>query len=575
MGDRSWIRGLAGALVAAAAVAAAAPPRTAAAPLGAIARADSSRIEAIVRLLSQDASGAPVSRYAERPETRLVYAPRVQALLDSFLTAPDGARLVPFASTRTDTAQANVVGVRTSRGRSAGLVLLTGHLDSTGRRTSGWLGLQDPAPGADDNASGVAAIVEGARAFACGLRPCDDTSPPEELPFDLGFVAFGAEEAFGPASSSPLEGSRVFARALEDSGVPLLGVFNCDMIAYNPDFRKVDIVANASSAWISDLFKETAKNVAPDLEVVQIFSETSFNSDHASFWSHGEDAVTLIENRFPDQSGPHYPGNPFYHTSDDTAGNLNYGLAADVASALFATVGRLAVAPEGPPDLHVDEPHIVVTPRRVFVGDRPSVEVRVYNRGGAMAEGSGEALVRVWRGAPNAGRLLAEEAIDLPIVPWFYKRAVISWDVRGEDAGIDDLSVEVTAPQLQESNLANNGASRSVTVLRNDLSGLKAVSNPMTLSSSPEDLRFEFEVPLRLTVPQEIEAAIYDVSGRRVAHHPREGAQDGKNFLLWSNFAFASGEGVASGVYLVEVRLIDRASGAVASAARARFAVLR
>src|SRR5262245_33654789 len=97
---------------------------------------DSSRIRETIRLLSQDSTGAPVSRYAERSATRLLYAPLVRALLDS--AGVDTSFFFPFTSVRTDTPQVNVVGIRRAAIQpSAGLVLLTAHLDATGRRTEG------------------------------------------------------------------------------------------------------------------------------------------------------------------------------------------------------------------------------------------------------------------------------------------------------------------------------------------------------------------------------------------------------------------------------------------------------
>lgn len=523
---------------------------------------DSARIVTTVRLLSADSSGAPVSRYAERPETRLEHAPRI----DSLLGGPPTTVRIPFTSTRTETVQVNVVRVLASATvPSAGLVLLTAHYDATGRRASSWHGLSDPAPGADDNASGVACLVEAAH--------CLEGLP---LPFDVALVAFGAEEAFGPPASAPLEGSRVFVRGLEQQGLVVLGAINCDMIGFNPTTRKVDLVTNTASAWLADRVEAAAAAVSPGLQVVRILNEGSANSDHASFWAVAEDAVLLIENEFPQQANALYPGNPNYHMPSDTVGYLDYGLAADITRAAVATVAGLAVPPPGPPDLVVDAPHLVVLPRKVFVGDRASVEVRVYNRGGAMGGAPSSASVSLEVTPPGRGaRTVGEATIDLPIAPWFYKRVLFPWDVLGEDEGSVEIVARVTAGGLAEASASNNEARRSVSVLRNEVGEVIAVSNPIRYDRAFDDLRFTFDVPLRPGVLQDVEATVYDIHGRRVAHHPREGAQDGGNFLLWKNFVLEGEGSVPSGLYLVDVLLLDRATGARVSSAAGKFVMVR
>lgn len=568
------------------AIGAVTPARSAGAPLSDRAReiasaVDTLRLRETIRLLSQDSTGATVSRYAERAETRLLYAPMVRDLLDSFLVSPDTVFLAPFSSARTDTPQVNVIGIgKAETGSSPGLVLLTGHLDTTGRRTAGgWQGLSDAAPGADDNASGVACVIEGARILT---EPPACLACPQRLPFDLAFVAFGAEEAFGPSNSAPLEGSRVFARALTDSGVPILAVFNADMIAFNPDRKKIDIVTNAASEWIADLIVDTAPAVAPGLIVKKILSETTFNSDHASFWNVGDDAITAIENRFPDESDSLlYPGNPHYHTTHDTLGTLNLAMAADVTRVILASIQRLAESPPGPPDLLVDSPHILVTrPRKIFVGDEAIVEVRVFNRGGAFADGGNSAatvrLEHVNPGVKAGPSLIGEQEIALPIAPWFFERVEFRWPVKDQNWGVGQLVATVTAPGLGEATTSNNVAERAVTVFRNAISDLRTVPNPMRLSESPEDINFEFDLPLRPGVAQAVEAVVYDAAGREVAWHEREDAQDGINRrLFWKNFELREGDALPSGIYIVEVRLIDRSGGGVVSRSVGKFALFR
>lgn len=547
-------------------------PATAATPLfGTAARVDVDSIASVIRILSTDESGAPTSRYAERPETRLRAAPAIRDLFARHLSAPDTAFLIPFQSSRTDTAQTNVMGLLRADGPSSGLVLLTAHYDATGKLTEGWDPFYDPAPGADDNASGVACLVEVARILG-----------PLDLPFDVGLVAFGSEEAFGAATKAPIEGSRIFARALEDSGALLLGVLNCDMIAYNTVASKVDIVTNDASLWLAERFEAAAAALAPGLMVKRILAPSSGNSDHASFWAVWEDAVLVIENQFPDQSDslpdgtPIYVKNPHYHTQDDTLGALNLDLARTITGAVLGTVEGLAQAPAGAPDLAVDSPHIIVPRARVFVGDLVDVEVRVYNRGGAIGGGAGGARVELWRGEPGGGgRMLGDATLELPIAPWFYKRASIAWRVGDADEGDAPLFARVSAGGLSEATLSNNDASRAFTVLRNEIHRLRTVNSPARVDDTSNELRFDFDLALRPGVPQDVEADVYDASGRRIATHPREPAKDGRNSLFLRNFRFGEGRSPNSGVYFAEVRLFDRGSGGLVSSATGKFVLIR
>ena len=75
---------------------------------------------------------------------------------------------------------------------------MTAHLDSTAAQSLPYDEATDPAPGADDDASGVAAVL----ALAEGFAALAATSPPART---LRFVLFNAEE-------EGLVGSRAYAR---------------------------------------------------------------------------------------------------------------------------------------------------------------------------------------------------------------------------------------------------------------------------------------------------------------------------------------------------------------------------
>jgi Peptidase family M28 len=552
------------------ALAAGIPARAACSPaIGATAFVEPDSIESTIRYLSELEPGVPSSRYAERPETRLIFAPRILELFERHLDSPDTAFLIPFTSARTDTPQVNVMGLIRARRPSQGLFLMTAHYDAIGNREEGWDPATEPAPGADDNASGVACLVEAARLL-----------PAVDLPFDVGLVALGAEEAF--RSGAPLEGSRAFVSALEDSGVRVLGVINCDMIAFNPLGKKMDIVSNHSSLWLADLIAEVAASMVPELRVKSILAPLSANSDHASFWAAGEDAVLLIENQFPDRVDSLsdgtvvYPRNPHYHTPSDTAGDLNFDLARDITTAALAAVERFATPLEGQADLAVDSTRIIVPLIRVFVGDQADVEVRVFNWGGEMDNGVGDASVELWRGAPDeGGTFIGEATLELPIGSRFYKSVAIPWRVEESDKGMIELYARVTAAGVQEVSFLNNSAASTITVFSNEIHTLQAVTNPVKIEDAFSEFRFDFQLSVRPRVPQDIEATLYNASGQRFAVHPRTPAKEGRNSLFWRNFDFLGEEAGASGVYFADVRILDQSTGAEASRATGKFVLIR
>ena len=110
-----------------------------------------------------------------------------------------------------DSGADNVVAVLRGSLRPDVHHVLGAHYDSTGDQ-----GAEGPAPGADDNASGTAAVLESARAFAeSGHRPAET----------IIFVAFTAEE-------DGLKGSRAFVQAIKDEGKSIADMVCLDVIGY-------------------------------------------------------------------------------------------------------------------------------------------------------------------------------------------------------------------------------------------------------------------------------------------------------------------------------------------------------
>lgn len=190
------------------------------------------------------------------------------------------------------------------------IVIVCAHFDSTSTEP------ETLAPGADDNASGVAAVMEAARILA--RYPTDYT---------VRFLAFSGEE-------QGLYGSEAYARAAKAANERIVGVVNMDMIAYADAMPEdLEIFVNRASSWMGDrLFQDAAEYA--DLTVRTRIDPSMVYSDHASFWDRGFPALLAIED-VPIQ-------NPYYHKTGDTLDTLDLDFCAQAAKTALATVAVLA-----------------------------------------------------------------------------------------------------------------------------------------------------------------------------------------------------------------------------------------
>lgn len=181
----------------------------------------------------------------------------------------------------------NVIATKTGTVSSDKYVVIGAHYDS-----QSWT---DYAPGADDNASGTAGVLEAARILAEYLTECT-----------VIFCAFSGEE-YG------LFGSEAFASRCSQQGMNILGYFNMDMIAYRHpgDEIHTDMIYPQSAKPLADYYKAIAAIFVPSLGVYDGFL-TRGGSDHTSFNNHGYMGI------FPAEDDQHY--SPYIHTAQDILG---------------------------------------------------------------------------------------------------------------------------------------------------------------------------------------------------------------------------------------------------------------
>lgn len=187
-------------------------------------------------------------------------------------------------------------------------VLLVGHFDSVSQTSETY------APGADDNGSGTAAIVEAARRLAAARYRRSIT-----------FICFSGEE-------QGLVGSHAYAARALERGENITGVFNLDCVGWNDDYFR--IFSNDGSAWLGDVAAQMAATYAPSLPTYHWFCDTCNWSDHYPFQTRGFDAICGIETW--------EPAPPQHHRTADTVALLDMALIADVTRIAVATMATVA-----------------------------------------------------------------------------------------------------------------------------------------------------------------------------------------------------------------------------------------
>lgn len=199
------------------------------------------------------------------------------------------------------------------------IYLITAHLDNM---PPGPL-----APGADDNASGSAAVLIAARLLA-----------PRHFAHTVRFVLFTGEE-------QGLRGSAAYAAYCKGLGEDIAGVINLDMIGYNTGSPVFDLYARsgtsagaAESRQLADLFSETVSVYGLNLIPCRIDSDVyplRGGSDQWSFLNLGYPAILVIE----DYAGGDFT--PYYHTASDTLSTLDLEYEADLTRAAIAAIAHL------------------------------------------------------------------------------------------------------------------------------------------------------------------------------------------------------------------------------------------
>jgi len=218
-------------------------------------------------------------------------------------------------------ANRNVIAEKIGADQPSEIVLVTAHIDSTSDTGA--------APGADDNASGVAAVMTIAEILA-----------PHTFQRTLQFVIFTGEE-------QGLCGSAAFAQQADAEDMNIVAVYNMDMLAYNSDSepilrlhtRTTRNPGYAADAAIANTFISVVADYGLSGELTPlILADGLDESDTYSFWEWDFPGVLAIED-----DGPHSDDfNPHYHSASDRVSAFNQSYFTNFVKASVGTAATLA-----------------------------------------------------------------------------------------------------------------------------------------------------------------------------------------------------------------------------------------
>jgi Zn-dependent M28 family amino/carboxypeptidase len=225
----------------------------------------------------------------------------------------------------------NIVGEVKGTGASDEALVIGAHYDTV-------VG----SPGADDNASAVAGMLELARLTA-----------QDPMPLTVKFAAFTLEEP--PVFRSSRMGSMVCAKRFTKEGVRLRGMVSLEMIGYYtdephsqyypiPGFRFIypnkgnfiafvgNIASRKFTKDVKNAFMKNSEFPVESINTVGAVPGVDF-SDHRSFWKCGYPAFMITDTAFF--------RNPHYHARSDLPGTLNYERMAELVRGLFKAFAEL------------------------------------------------------------------------------------------------------------------------------------------------------------------------------------------------------------------------------------------
>jgi len=198
------------------------------------------------------------------------------------------------------------------------------------------------SPGADDDGSGVAAVLSAAKIMS-----------QSSFNHTIRFVTFSGEE-------QGLYGSLYYVEEAYNNNENIIAALNADMIGFaenEDDASKINVYEDDNSEWLAEFTRDVSQEYNEYLELEVILSGYTWGSDHYRFWEAGYHAIFYAEYNF----------NDYYHSPEDTIEHMDISYATRASKLIIATLAELSeitksnapplkpAAPEGINSGRIDE----------------------------------------------------------------------------------------------------------------------------------------------------------------------------------------------------------------------------
>jgi len=300
------------------------------------------RVEAILKkleafqtrhVLSSEKEGFGINAAADWLQSEFAsLSPRLKVSLDTYELPAQGGRMRRPVTIR------NVLAVLPGlhSGEQERIFILNAHYDTYARPVDReWPrdNFDNPAPGVNDDGSGVAALLELARVFS-----------PHEFDATVIFAAFAGEEI-------SLVGSTLMAARLKEEGKDIRGVIGLDMIGNITgghgiiDNRRMRIFSadpmDSPSRCLARYSKRVGEFYFPSAEIDLIFRADRFGrgGDHTPFVLEGWAGIRMME------ANENYSRQ---HTVNDTFTNMDLDYCTRNIRIVGSILASLAAAPPAP-----------------------------------------------------------------------------------------------------------------------------------------------------------------------------------------------------------------------------------
>ena len=421
--------------------------------------------------------------------------------------------------------------------------LMTAHYDSIASKTKDWEENWRvlSAPGASDNASGIAEMLETARIL---------TQSDIDFDFTIKFIAFSGEEL-------GLFGSKHYAQRAEESGEKIAGVLNFDMVGHDDDnVLDIHVVGDAHSEWLVNAFQTASQIYNIDIDFRKVIDPKFVYSDHAPFWEKGYSAIMVSEESSMDS--PDWP--QFIHSDQDTLDKINIHLGERAIQLAMVTLAELAdpiISPEAAdlnPDIIVEPNSFTFSNHQPVKGDTVNLSASIRNLGPTSLND-----VEFWFTAITPeGEIqrLFEQKLDLNV----NESRMVNASFRIDDWGVYSLRAIVNPNvTIFEPNFENNTLQQILKVSISPLQISNVLARPNYFKRNQEGgkLRVSYQLSADATVSVEI----YTLSGWLIYRDEDEIGSTGGKLGVNDNFTWdgrnRQGEMVAPGVYFCNVTATD------------------